>query len=122
MEPFIRSFADRGTDAIFDGVDSEMARKTCPHDLNGVWHEYGLDPAEPRLSDQQLRELAGHIAKWGSHVSSAAAAQSYVSGKHNARSAPMSFDPILRLSMGAEAPPIVSDRLWGGPPDGIRIA
>jgi hypothetical protein len=24
--------------------------------------------------------------------------------------------------MGAEAPTIVSDRLWRGPPDGIRIA
>lgn len=33
MDPVIRSFADRGTEAIFDGVDSGMARKACPQNL-----------------------------------------------------------------------------------------
>jgi len=33
MDLVIRSFADRGTEEIFDGVDSEMARKTCPRSL-----------------------------------------------------------------------------------------
>ncbi|MFN2375905.1 MAG: type II toxin-antitoxin system RelE/ParE family toxin [Candidatus Binatia bacterium] len=30
----IRSFADRGTEAIFDGEDTRLARKTCP---SGLW-------------------------------------------------------------------------------------
>ena len=33
MDLVIRSFGDRGAEAIFDGIDSEIARKTCPRNL-----------------------------------------------------------------------------------------
>ncbi|MDH5668006.1 MAG: type II toxin-antitoxin system RelE/ParE family toxin [Nitrospira sp.] len=33
MDIVIRSFADRRTEEIFDGVDSEMAGKACPRNL-----------------------------------------------------------------------------------------
>lgn len=33
MEPVIGSFGERGTEAIFDGVDSQTARNTCPRNL-----------------------------------------------------------------------------------------
>jgi proteic killer suppression protein len=33
MQPVIRSFRGRGTEDIFDGVDSSMARRTCPGNL-----------------------------------------------------------------------------------------
>ncbi|MCP9443232.1 MAG: type II toxin-antitoxin system RelE/ParE family toxin [Nitrospira sp.] len=33
MGHVIRSFEGRGTEEIFDGVDSEIARKTCPRNL-----------------------------------------------------------------------------------------
>jgi len=29
----IRSFADRGTEDVFDGADTKAARKACPQDL-----------------------------------------------------------------------------------------
>ena len=32
----IRSFADRGTEDVFDGVDTRLARKTCPATLWAV--------------------------------------------------------------------------------------
>lgn len=35
MEPVIESFNDRGTEDIFDGVDSSSARKACP---KMFWH------------------------------------------------------------------------------------
>ena len=34
MDSMIRSFRDRGTEDVFEGVDSRIARKTCPR---GVW-------------------------------------------------------------------------------------
>lgn len=33
MGSVIPSFRDQGTEAIFDGVDSAMARKTCPRNV-----------------------------------------------------------------------------------------
>jgi proteic killer suppression protein len=47
----IRSFADRGTENIFDGIESRAARATCP---KSVW------PTARRKLDQlnRVRELA----------------------------------------------------------------
>ncbi|MEW6213317.1 MAG: type II toxin-antitoxin system RelE/ParE family toxin [Acidobacteriota bacterium] len=47
----IRSFADRGTEDIFDGIESRAARATCP---KSVW------PIAHRKLDQlnRVRELA----------------------------------------------------------------
>jgi len=42
----IRSFRDRGTEAVFDGADTRLARRTCPLDL---W------PAARRKLDQVNR-------------------------------------------------------------------
>jgi len=33
MDPVIRSFADQGTEDVFDGVSSKAARAVCPLDL-----------------------------------------------------------------------------------------
>jgi len=33
MESVVRSFGERGAEAIFDDVDFEAARKTCPRNL-----------------------------------------------------------------------------------------
>jgi proteic killer suppression protein len=33
MAPVIRSFADQGTEDVFDGVNSKEARATCPSSL-----------------------------------------------------------------------------------------
>lgn len=50
----IRSFRDRGTEAIFDGVDSPVARRACPRSLwQVVWRK--LDQVN-RVRD--LSELA----------------------------------------------------------------
>ena len=32
----IRSFADRGTEDIYNGIDSRVARRACPNTLRGV--------------------------------------------------------------------------------------
>jgi len=32
----IRSFADRGTEQVFDGAETRLARKTCPRNLWAV--------------------------------------------------------------------------------------
>lgn len=47
----IRSFADRGTEDIFDGIESRAARRTCP---KSVW------PIARRKLDQlnRVRDLA----------------------------------------------------------------
>jgi len=33
MDPVIASFRDRGSEDIFDGVDSRAARKACPQEI-----------------------------------------------------------------------------------------
>ena len=54
MEVVIRSFADQGTEDVFDGVNSREARSTCP---SGLW-----DIARRKLTQinrvQELAELS----------------------------------------------------------------
>ena len=51
MDPVIRSFADQGTEDVFDGVNSRAARAVCPVDLWAV--------ARRKLTQiNRVRELA----------------------------------------------------------------
>lgn len=68
----IRSFADKGTEDIWNGIDSKAARKTCPRDLwpraqrklddlNQVRH-YGDLRTPPSNRLHRLR--AGRVDQW----------------------------------------------------------
>ena len=74
----IRSFADRGTEDIWNGIDSKAARKTCPgdlwprahrklDDLNQVRH-YGDLRTPPSNRLHRLHRLhrlrADRVAQW----------------------------------------------------------
>jgi proteic killer suppression protein len=55
----IRAFADRGTEDVFNGVDSRAARKTCP---NTVWRvaQRKLDQLDATVSLAGLRVPPGN--------------------------------------------------------------
>ncbi len=52
MNPMIASFRDRGTEDVFEGSDTRIARRTCP---KAIW------PAARRKLDQvnRVRDLLG---------------------------------------------------------------
>jgi proteic killer suppression protein len=55
----IRSFADRGTEDVFNGVDSRTARKICP---NTLWRiaRRKLDQLDATVSLEALRVPPGN--------------------------------------------------------------
>lgn len=55
----IRSFRDRGTEDVFDGVDSKTARKVCPGAIWGVAFRK-LDQLEHAVSLDSLRLPSGN--------------------------------------------------------------
>lgn len=61
MQSVIRSFRGRGTEDIFDGVDSSMARRACPGSL---WR------VARRKLDQvnRVRDLSELAVPWGNHL------------------------------------------------------
>jgi toxin HigB-1 len=55
----IRSFADRGTEDVFNGVDSRIARRTCPNSLWPVARRK-LDQLDATVSLDALRVPPGN--------------------------------------------------------------
>jgi proteic killer suppression protein len=55
----IRSFADRGTEDVFNGVDSRAARRACPNTLWSVARRK-LDQLDATVSLEALRVPPGN--------------------------------------------------------------
>ena len=55
----IQSFADQGTQDIFDGIWSKKARQLCPAELLGRASRK-LDDLDSATSLNQLRHMTGH--------------------------------------------------------------
>jgi proteic killer suppression protein len=55
----IRSFADRGTEDVFNGIDSKAARRACPTDLWRVARRK-LDQLDATVSLEALRVPPGN--------------------------------------------------------------
>jgi toxin HigB-1 len=55
----IRSFADRGTEDVFNGVDSRAARRACPNTLWAVARRK-LDQLDATVSLEALRVPPGN--------------------------------------------------------------
>ena len=55
----IRSFADKGTEDVFNGLNTKAARRTCPHELGAVAGRK-LDQLDSVESLEELRIPPGN--------------------------------------------------------------